>query len=153
MIQFYKPNSKNTGGALGMAWSMSDDDPSIYVTFVKQFSWDDKNKTGSFKENAKEPGKNLTVKFSLTEIGGMIEAIERRTEFKAFHKFKDDQTQISMTYYNDNKGNKNLSFGAISNTTNKFGVGLTLGEAVVVREFLRKSLHRAMHNASIARKK
>ena len=51
MIQLYKPTKKNTGTALG--FQASDRDKNLYVTMIKQASWDDNKQTGSFNENRK----------------------------------------------------------------------------------------------------
>lgn len=67
-LQFYKPNSKNAGAACGVSFNSKDE--AIYLSFIKQTSWNEKEKTGSFKG-----GEKCNVKFSLFETGSMIAVI------------------------------------------------------------------------------
>jgi len=55
MIQFYKPNSQNTGNAFGFrlgSKAQAESEPCVYMTAVQQHSWNAKTKNGSFAENA-----------------------------------------------------------------------------------------------------
>lgn len=71
-LQFYKPNAKKTGAAC--TWDVSakaEGDKCVYVELIKQTGWDADVKTGSFKDGAK-----LNVKFTITELGEILHAIE-----------------------------------------------------------------------------
>ena len=61
-IQFYKPNSFNKGVAVSL--SFNPQDSGIYVSFIKQFSWDAQRKIGSFKENKENPKAKKNIKFN-----------------------------------------------------------------------------------------
>ena len=64
----YKPNSKNTGSAFSFDLTKDKKENSVlYVSMIQQHSWNDQSKNGSFKENAKNPEKSGTIKFSPTE--------------------------------------------------------------------------------------
>ena len=100
----YKPNSYNSGCAFSFKIISKDKDgnetkPSFLIQGIKQASWDDQKKTGSFSANAKDPEKNIYLKLNEHEVGSLILSIEKYTEFKAFHSFKDDKTQISFKPY------------------------------------------------------
>ena len=120
----YKPNSYNSGCAFSFKIISKDKDgnetkPSFLIQGIKQASWDDQKKTGSF-----------------------ILYIEKYTEFKAFHSFKDDKTQISFKPYEKKNGGNAFSFSIVKNGSLKFGLGIELGEAralvVLLEMFLTK---------------
>ena len=48
MINFYKPNSKNSGNAFGFRLGVKGktDEPCLYMTAVQQHSWDPKKRSG-----------------------------------------------------------------------------------------------------------
>ena len=58
MISFYKPNSKNTGTAC--SFSVNSKDNSVWGSLIKQSSWNDAKKIGSFSENQNNPNKSVT---------------------------------------------------------------------------------------------
>ena len=64
----YKPNSKNQGAAFSFSINKGKNDkPVLFVSMIQQYSWNDSRKTGSFKENAKNPEKSATTALSLIE--------------------------------------------------------------------------------------
>ena len=143
----YKPNSYNSGCAFSFKIISKDKDgnetkPSFLIQGIKQASWDDQKKTGSFSANAKDPEKNIYIKLNEHEVGSLILSIEKYTEFKAFHSFKDDKTQISFKHYQKKNGGNAFSFSIVKNGSLKFGLGIELGEAralvVLLEMFLTK---------------
>lgn len=144
VVQFYKPNPKNTGCAvsfdLGVNNKAKSQDYCVFAKAIKQFSWDDERKTGSFSGNAKDPEKSLILKLNENELGGLIWAIEHYEEFSAFHKFQENTTQIFFKPYTKKNGTKAFSFSIIRNTTNKFVAGIELGEAASLAIFLKLAL-------------
>ena len=56
MIQFYKPNPKVTGNACSFFLTA---DGSIMASMIKQDSWNDAKKTGSFQKTKAFPLKAL----------------------------------------------------------------------------------------------
>ena len=101
IVQYYKPNSKNTGCAFSfdIGANNKNQEPCVYVRAIKQHSWNDKTRTGSFSENAKDPDKSISIKLNEIEVGGFIHAtltriikhlfllnlIKRKMGLKLFH--------------------------------------------------------------------
>ena len=83
-----------------------------------------------------DPDKSVSIKLNEVEVGGFIYAIEKYTEFSAFHSFEDNKTQISFKPYKKKDGSDAFSFGITRNSVNKFGIGVEMSEAYVLREFL-----------------
>mgnify|MGYP003653850343 CR=1 FL=1 len=139
MIQFYKPNSKNTGNAFGFRLGVQgkSQEPCLYMTAVQQHSWDSKNRNGSFAKNAKDPDKSASVKFNESELGGFIYAIENYEKFSAFHSFDNNSTSILLGPYTKKDGTKAFSFSVARNSSNKFGMGLEMSEAYLLSEYFK----------------
>ena len=142
IVQLYKPNPRNTGYAFSfdIGSANQSQEPCVYVRAVRQHSWNDKKRTGSFSENAKNPENSLSIKINEIEMGGLINAIENKTEFSAYHSYEDNKTQISFKPYQKKDGSQAFSFGVTRNSTNKFGIGVEVSEAYCLLEFLRFTL-------------
>jgi len=140
-IQFYKPNSFNKGVAVSVSFNPLDS--GIYVSFIKQFSWDAKKKIGSFKENRENPKAKKNIKFNDIEVSGIIRAIEKEEKWSTFHKFNND-SGVSISFAPYIKENIMSGFGLrISDSKDKeniFSVGFTNDESVKLRESLKLSL-------------
>lgn len=96
-ISLYKPNSKNAGCAFNFKIGVNrNKEPVVYVSAIQQYSWDDKKKTGNFSGNKDNPEKNINLKFSEFEIGGIISSFNRRYEYSAFHSYEDNKTSIKF---------------------------------------------------------
>jgi hypothetical protein len=106
---------------------------------VKQASWDARKKKGSFSKNANNPNKTISVKLSINEVGGVINAITRRSEFSGFHRFNDNTTIIKFAPYN---GKAAFSLSVIRNSADKFGLGVELAEAECIKIYLEQCLRR-----------
>ena len=102
-----------------------------------QHSWNQSRRTGSFSENAKNPEKSISIKLNEVEVGGLIHAIEKYTDFSAFHSYEDNKTAISFKPYTKKDGTNAFSFGVTRNSANKFGIGVEMSEAYGLREFLK----------------
>jgi len=139
-LAFYKPNSKNTGCAFSFQLSTKGSKPILYVNGIQQFSWNDQTKNGSFKGNKDNPEKNIAIKLNENEMGGLIHAIRTYGEWKAFHSFEDNKTQISWMRYKKKDGGDAFSFSVSRNGNQKFGMGVELSEAEALRVFLEASL-------------
>ena len=140
MITYYKPNSKNTGTAC--SFSVNPKDSSIWSSLIKQGSWNENKKIGSFSENQNNPTKSVKIKFSLNEAAGILDAIERGSEFSAYHTSEKQTTQIKFSPYV--KDNKQVGFSYMvsksdkQNSENKqsYLIGLYFNEARLLKEFL-----------------
>jgi hypothetical protein len=140
-IQFYKPNSSNKGVAVSLSYNPADS--GIYVSFIKQFSWNNQNKTGSFKENKDNPKAKKNIKFNDTEISGIIRAIEKEDKWSTFHKF-NNETGVSISFAPYVKDNIMCGFGLrVSDSKDKenvFSIGFTNDESIKLREWLKSAL-------------
>jgi hypothetical protein len=145
MISFYKPNSKNTGTAC--SFSVNSKEGSIWSSLIKQSSWNEATKTGSFSDNRDNPQKSARVKFSQTEVAGLLEALDKNVEFSAYHSSDKQITKIKFSPYI--KDNKQVGFSYSVNKESKenienkqsFLLGFYFSEARLLREFLVHSLH------------
>ena len=144
MINIYKPNSKNLGNAFGFRLGVQgkNEEPCLYMTAVKQHSWDSNKRRGSFSQNAKDPEKSASIKFNEAELGGFIYAIENYEKFNAFHSFDDNKTSISLSPYTKNDGTKAFSFSVTRNSANKFGIGLEMSEAYLLANYFKFVLNK-----------
>jgi len=138
-LAFYKPNSKSTGCAFSFQLSTKGS-PTLYINGIQQYSWNDQTKNGSFSENRKNPEKTIAIKLNEIEIGGIIHAIRTYGDWKAFHTFQENKTQISWTRYTKKDGGQAFSFSISRNGNQKFGMGVELSEAETLRVFLESSL-------------
>ena len=143
-IQFYKPNSSNKGVAVSLSFNPADS--GIYVSFIKQFSWDQSKKIGSFKENKDNPKAKKNIKFNDIEVSGIIRAIEKEEKWSTFHKFNND-SGVSISFAPYIKDNVMAGFGLrVSDSKDKenvFSVGFTNDESIKLREWLKLSLEEA----------
>jgi hypothetical protein len=144
MISFYKPNSKNTGTAC--SFSVNPKDGSAWSSLIKQSSWNESTKTGSFSDNKDNPQKSARIKFSTTEVAGLLETLDKNTEFSAYHSSEQQITKIKFSPYI--KDNKQVGFSysvqkeSKDNIENKqsYLIGFYFNEARLLKEFLQYSL-------------
>lgn len=147
MIQLYKPNSKATGAACGIWFSTTEQ--AFFFQIIKQASWNDKTKTGSFAENRNNQDKKVVVKFNVFEIGGFLNALDTNTQLSKYHKAPNHTTQIRFGPYMDKTDpSKQLGFSLSilkekkEDSINKlsFLIGITPDEARVIKEYLKHGL-------------
>ncbi|MBD35892.1 MAG: hypothetical protein CL512_03910 [Actinobacteria bacterium] len=154
-LSLYKPNSKNTGCAFNFKIGTSKkNEPTLYVSSIQQFGWDNKTKTGNFSGNTEDPDKNIHVKFNEWEVGSIISAFENRTEYSTFHAFEENKTTIKFTPWDkpikvskqDPKTKKYVEETVISpafgivftrNGNQTFRVPIEAGEVETIKEFFR----------------
>jgi hypothetical protein len=144
MITFYKPNSKNTGTAC--SFSVNPKDQSIWSSLIKQGSWNEAKKIGSFSENQSNPNKSVKLKFSLNEAAGLLDSLERNTEFSAYHTSEKQSTQIKFSPYI--RENKQVGFSYMVSKTDKqnsenkqsYLIGFYFNEARLLKQFLSYAL-------------
>ena len=154
-MHLYKPNSYNTGSAVGFQLGIGSKskEPNIYITAIQQFSWNEKTKNGSFSENSKNPEKSISLKLNEFELGGFIYAIERYTEFSAFHTYEENKTAISFKPYTKKNGQKAFSFSITRNSANKFGIGVEMSEAYSLCQFFKFALNEIYYFRQAANQK
>jgi len=137
----YKPNAKSTGCAFSFKIITKDKEgnpskPTFLIQAIKQASWDSNKRTGSFSANAKDPEKNIYCKINEGEAGAIIDAIEKYTDWSAYHTYNDDKTTMSFKPYTKPNGVEAWSFGVIKNSALKFGIGIEKGEARTLKTLL-----------------
>jgi len=153
MISFYKPNSKNTGTAC--SFTVNAKDASIWGSLIKQSSWNEVKKIGSFSENQNNPNKSVKIKFSLTEAAGILDAIERNVEFSAYHTSEKQTTRIKFCPYIKEEKQVGYSYSVNKedkqNSENKqsYLIGFYFNEATLIREFLKFALNNIFHQQEI----
>ena len=145
----YKPNSKNTGAAFSFDLAKDKKDNSVmYVSMIQQHSWNDQTKSGSFKENAKNPEKSGTIKLSPTEAGEILSSFKTRVPFLAFHRSGEDTTIIKFTPWDKKKKIKEKdgdkwyetpAFGisVTRNSSQTYKLPLEAGETEALSELLK----------------
>ena len=140
--RLYKPNSKNTGCAASFYLSYDKDaDPTcVFLNMVKQYSWNQKKRSGSFAQNAKNPAKTINIKLSINEVGGFIHTLKTGESFSAFHAFGENKTQIKFGTYQKKNGTKAFSLSVVRNSADKFGLGIEPGEGEALLSFLNLCL-------------
>jgi hypothetical protein len=153
MISFYKPNSKNSGTAC--SFSVNSKDNSVWGSLIKQSSWNEAKKIGSFSENQNNPNKSVKVKFSLTEAAGILDAIERNAEFSAYHTSEKQITKIKFSPYIRDEKQVGYSYSVNKedkqNIENKqsYLIGFYFNEARLLKEFLSYSLNSVFESQRI----
>ena len=147
MIQFYKPNAKNTGSACSF-WLNRDG--SVMSSLIKQASWNSERKIGSFSKNKENPKGRVITKLSRMEVGGLIDSIESNREFSAYHSSQHQVLQIKFSPYL--RDDKQVGFSFSINKQEKedstaktgFVIGFTFPEARVLRHDLEVFLDKTM---------
>ena len=145
MVQFYKPNPRNSGSACSFYKTR---DGAIMFSIIKQASWDESRKTGSFQKNKTDPKGNVKVKLSLAEAAGILETVDKDVEFKEYHNSQNQSIQIRFAPYVDKNTNERKGFSLSVNKTGKdsqeklsFIIGLTFKEARLLREYMVYIIH------------
>lgn len=144
MITYYKPNSKSTGTAC--SFSVNSKDSSIWSSLIKQSSWNESKKIGSFSGNQNNPNKSVKIKFSLNEAAGILDALERNVEFSAYHTSEKQTTQIKLAPYIKDGKQVGFSYTVFKsdkqNSENKqsYLIGLYFNEGRLLKQFLSYAL-------------
>lgn len=156
-LQFYRANKNNTGVAVSFNFGQKRDKSSLdlYISGIKQSGWNAQTMTGSFKGSADDPSKNINMKFSDTEVGGIIYALENQKTFSAYHKSPAGATTASVRPYipekiksgqdwvaNTNKVSQGVSITIKKDGENapSFPLTLNFGEAITLAVYLRAGL-------------
>lgn len=145
-LTLFKPNSKNTGSLckfnFGPAKKGGDTkgELSLYVSIIQQATWNAGTKSGTFKENAKNPDKTISIKMSEFEVGGFINSIKRRVELKGYHTHASKAGQVQFSFTPSINQTTNLfqgfAFSVLRNGKDKFYVPIAAGEAENLTVFL-----------------
>lgn len=139
-LSFYKPNSKNTGAAFSANFKGSE----LYFNIVKQASWNDAQRRGSFKENVKNPQKSLGVKMNSIEAANIMLAMDTKGKYSTYHKSKNQNLNIIFELMVDKATGAEKGFSLrilkedVANSVDKisFSMGFYFPEGIILRAFL-----------------
>ena len=139
-IEFYKPQKSGNGTCATFECNTSLEDNKkngFYINLLKQHSWDDSSKTGSFKENVNIPDKHKKIKLNDLEICNLLQVLESNSEkkFSTVHKNGEKTTPIFFEPY--------IKEGAFIGHLLKIdgvGIAFNLVESIKLREYLKLSL-------------
>jgi len=137
-LSYYKPNSQSKGAAAQFQFAAKEADYGLYLSIVKQYSWDNNSKRGSFSENSKNPSKNKKIKFNATEAAAICRVIDSSNDkWSTVHKNESKTTSISFSHYV--KDGVKLGYGMSINEKDgeSFMIGLNNDEGFLLKEFLK----------------
>jgi len=151
-MEFYKPNAKNTGSACSF-W-LSHKDNRFYACLIKQDSWNAAKRTGSFSQNTNNPQKKVIIKFSNSEIAGILDSIDNKRSFTGYHD--GASTQFSTSFKFEPYMRDGVQVGSSfmitksskedSSNKNSFVIGLNFGESRLLKENLVYLLNKSFEN-------
>ena len=150
-LQFYKTNPKTTG--TGCSFWKNADDNTFWASLIKQGSWNEKTKTGTFQENKDNPQKRVIIKFSAVEIAGFIDAIQRNAEYTGYHGSQKQVVKYKFCPYMRNEEQIGFSFSvnreAKEDSTDKqsYIIGFYWAEATQLKLFLEEMLRESFKEA------
>lgn len=134
-----KPNKNGTA----CSFSFNSKDQAMFISFIKQVSWDDQKKVGSFKG-----GDQCNVKFSMGEIGSLIDTIEKGRTASGYHSSANQTTTYTFAPYLKDEKLAGFSLSVFRKgkedgaEKRPFQIGFNFGEAVMLREYFRSVLGR-----------
>lgn len=143
MKTLYKPNSKNSGSALNL--KINPTEGCVFLSMIKQSTWDERTKKGSFKGNVENPNATVNVKLSLLECAGIVDAIESNRRFSKYHSSPKQTIQLVIQPSIQGEGNEAQQVGFVLMLTKtpvgtkegiKFRISFDWAEARRVKECL-----------------
>lgn len=145
MIQIYKPTPRVTGTAC--SFSFNNIDGNFYLNLIKQASWNDQKKIGSFSDNAQNPEKKVVVKLSKIEVCGILDVIDNNRSIDLFHNSENQKLGIKFSPYlrEDKQIGYSLNVIKTSKTqttqpATSFLIGFTFAEGRMVAEYIKFGL-------------
>jgi hypothetical protein len=140
-MKIYKPSPKGTGHAGSFSVTSSGKAQGIYAEIIKQKSWDDSSKTGTF-DSSKEAKVNL--KFTTAEIAGMMQVCQKQKgTVKFFHNTGEITSSISFGVYPDKEGETPRGIAlSVSKGEKRASLPFTFAEAGLLCEWFRWALNR-----------
>ena len=116
---------------------------------IKQDGWNSQKRTGSFIKNKKNPKATVIVKFSPTEVAGIIDSIETNRTFSTYHSSQNQISKIKFCPYM--KDDEQIGFSYTVNKENKedstdksgFVIGFKYPEARLLKQYLINALNKS----------
>lgn len=151
MYQVYKPNKNNTGSALSLTYNQA----SVWLSMIKQASWDSQKRTGSFKANKEDPNKTINCKVNINECASIIDAVRYNKKVELFHSNDKNKTIIVFEPYIKKGETEQVGFSLrlnrteVQDSTNKasFVIGLTFGEAELLSQFMQFAIQKSFEES------
>ncbi len=144
-LSLYKPSKSNKGTAI--SFMASDNDNSLYLSLIKQASWNETTRTGSFIQNKDKPGLNAKVKLNHLEAACILDSIETNSMWSTVHSTEKKMTNITFAPGDEQHPGFTLSVNQTDkqDTTLKssFFMPLSFGEARLIKEYLVHYLHKS----------
>lgn len=141
-IEFYKPNKNSTGACatFELTSSFSGDQEKkngFYVNILKQASWDETTKNGSFSANVNEPTKHKKIKLNDLELCSILQVLESESKrkFSTVHKNGEKNTPIFFEPYIKDE----VFIGHILKIDG-VSIAFNLVESIKLREYIKASL-------------
>ena len=139
----FKPNAKSTGGlgSFRVAQTKKGDDwvAQLFIELVPQSGWDAAKRVGSFDNSKKK-----CIMLNAGEAGEMINSINKRVEWKSFHKSGDTSTQISFGPW------EQTMVLSVNSDGKQNRIGATIGELeclkILLEHFIKTSLSLSAKN-------
>ena len=141
-IEFYKPNKNSTGACATFEVNVSKGEGNekksgFYINLLKQHSWNDQSKTGSFAENVNNPEKHKKIKLTDLEICNILYVIESngQKKFSTVHKNGEKTTPIFFEPYLK----ENVFVGHVLKIDGS-SIAFNIVESIKLREYLKSGL-------------
>ena len=139
-IEFYKPQKSGNGTCATFEFNTNTEDvkkQGFYINILKQHSWDESSKTGSFKENVNNPEKHKKVKLTDLELCNILYVIESNgvKKFSTVHKNGEKVTPIFFEPYI-----KDSEFIGHILKIDGAGIAFNLVESIKIREYIKAVL-------------
>jgi len=153
-LTFFKPNSKNTGALFAFKFGPDGKgqdlkgDLALYVEAILQASWNPTTKSGTFKENAKNPEKRVILKLNEFEIGGLINSIKRGVESKGYHTSPGRAGHVQFSFTPSLKDGvvAGFFFSILRDGKSRFAVPISAGECETLAALLDVGLKTTFQN-------
>lgn len=142
----YKANAKVTGAAFG--WSLSKERDCVYLNAILQSGWNDETKKGSFAANRDNKEKNLSCKFNIDELGGILYSLNTLTEWTNFHTHGENKTQFKLAKWDRSSMKKPdaMGFSITRNGSANFKTFYEPGEIECLKVFLTEAIKEILWN-------
>ncbi len=145
MPQFYKANKSIKG--CGCSLSLNSKDASVFIGLIKQTSYDEARHLGSFAS-----GDKISIKCNLTEIGSLLDALNRNIVYSTVHKSNDGMTSIKFEPYVVGEGEEKQQRGyglyiyrKTGDKELKFLMPFNFAEAEILKEYFSFCIRQIFH--------
>ena len=146
-MKFYKANARLNG--CGCSFGINAAEQTLFISLVKQSAWDDSKKLGQFN------GDKINIKSNFTEIGALLDVLQRNVTYSTVHKSANGMTSIKFEPYfiyskeeNGEKTQKGYGLSIYRKTADKelkFLMPFNFAEAVLLKEYFSFAIRQMLH--------